>query len=67
MAVQQLPIWDMISKVCLSLSAKASHNVAIEMHNNFIKNVVSIERTALKAISVAKLIFRVVTVHFDSL
>jgi hypothetical protein len=33
------------------------HNVAIEMHNDFINNVASMERIPLKAISVAKLIF----------
>jgi hypothetical protein len=41
----------------ISPCAKDSHNVAIEMHNDVVKNVVSKERTPLKVISVAKLIF----------
>lgn len=41
---------------CPLPGAKDSHNVAMKMHNTFIKNVVSTERIPLKAISVAKLI-----------
>jgi hypothetical protein len=41
----------------VSPCAQDSHNAAIEMHNTLIKNVASMERTLLKTISVAKLIF----------
>ena len=37
--------------------AKDSHSAAAEMHNTFVKNLVSTERTLMKAISMARLMF----------
>lgn len=38
--------------------AEDNHSVSIKMHNIFVKNIFSIERISLKAISMARLISR---------
>jgi hypothetical protein len=40
--------------VASSLRAKDSHNLAVEMHNTFVQNTISTERSLVKTISMVR-------------